>query len=516
MRRFAALEQSVTAMVPDSRSRLAGHGPLSVIDIGSNSVRLVTYERLSRSPAPIFNEKALCGLGSGLGETGRLNDKAVDDAMAVIRRFKAISDQLGSVQLLVLATAAAREATNGDTFIKKVEAVCGTEPLLLSGADEARYSGYGILSGFYKPDGIMGDMGGGSLEIADIANNKVGEGATYPLGGLRLQDMSGKSALKAMQIAEQLLAKSPILAAGKERPFYAIGGTWRSLAYLHMRQNNYPLRVLHHYEVPAKKMASFCEQVVKTELGQIRQIEVVSKNRAQLLPYGAAVLLKVIEEMKPASVIISALGVREGLLYEQLSAEQCQEDGLLAGAEDLSLLRSRSPMNTFELIEWTATLFSSAGLVERDDQARLRKAACLLSDLGWRAHPDYRGEQCLNTIAHAAFISIDHPGRAFIALSAYLRHEGPQDSAALPALTALLDNPDMRLRAHLLGLAFRIAHLICASMSGTLLKTHFSREGDTLFLNMDKSLAAHLGERLNRRMMQMKKLIDIKTEIRLR
>lgn len=499
-----------------TQSRLPGYGPLSVIDIGSNSVRLVTYERLSRSPTPIFNEKSLCGLGSGLSQTGELKQSAIDDALSVIHRFKTISDQLGSVDLIVLATAATREATNGGAFIERVAEICKTRPYVLSGSDEARFSGYGILAGFHEPDGVMGDMGGGSLELADIRDGAVGEGATYPLGGLRLRDMSDNKPLRAAAIAGELLAGSDILKAGAGRTFYAIGGTWRSLGSLHMRQNDYPLRVLHHYEVPAEKMAAFCELILKSDIETIRQIESVSKSRTVLLRFGAAVLLAVIRKMQPSVVIMSALGVREGVLYDQLSEDVRVEDGLIAGAEDLSLLRSRSPKNTYELIEWTDSLFQVAGLQETKEQKRLREAACLLSDIGWRAHPDYRGEECLNTISHAAFIGVDHPGRAFIALSAYFRHEGQFENGVMPPLASLITQPGMMNRARLLGFAFRIAHLLTASMAGTLLKTRFTREDDMLILELDQIFTTHIGERLTRRIAQISKLLDRKVEIRVR
>ena len=499
----------------EAKSHLAGHGAISVIDIGSNSVRLVTYERLSRSPSPIFNEKALCGLDGGLAESGKLDEEAVENAIAALHRFKVISDQLGSIELWVIATAAAREAANGPEFIERVREICDVEPILLSGQDESLYSAYGVLSGFHHVDGVMGDMGGGSLEIADIKGEEVGEGMTFPLGGLRLQDVSQDKPSKAYKIAGELLAGNVLLKAGRDRAFYAIGGTWRSIAYLHMRQNNYPLRVIHNYEISAKKMASFCEMIIGSDTSQIQMIEVLSKNRTSLLRYGAAVLLKIIEEMKPSHIVMSTLGVREGFLYGKLDAAQRAEDGLIAGAETLSLLRSRSPENTIELFEWTSSLFKAVGFDETPRQMRLRKAACFLADVGWRAHPDYRGEQCFNTIAHAAFVGINHPGRAFISLAAYFRHEGQQSDKNLPELSKLLTDEDMRMRARLLGLSFRIAHLISASTAGTLLKSEFHKEEDKLILDLDRELAAHVGERLMRRLSQITKIIDIKVEIRI-
>ncbi len=497
-------------------SRLHGHGPISIIDIGSNSVRLVVYERLSRSPHPLFNEKAVCGLGHGVAETGRLDEDAMDAAIAAIHRFKAVSDQLGAVELIVLATAAAREASNGDEFIERVSEISQTEPRLLSGEDEALYSAYGILSGIYDANGIMGDMGGGSLEISDICDDLIGGRESFPLGALRLKDLSedkddcGKQAYK---ISKKHLKDNALLKGGKKRVFYAIGGTWRSLAYLHMEQNDYPLHVVHHYTLSAKEMERFCEDILETPLEDISSINTVSKNRAPLIHYGAALLLAVIEEMEPKAIVMSALGVREGVLFEALSEEERSYDGLLAGAADLSLLRARSPLNARELCDWTQKLMRVVGLDEDENQRRLREAACLLNDLGWRAHPDYRGEQSLNTIAHAAFISVTHEERAFIALACFFRHEGQLSDSKLPALSKLLKEDDMRLRARLLGLSFRLGHLISASMPGTLSKTMFILEDGKLIFEMDESLAAHIGERVLKRLNQMEKLLNIETTL---
>lgn len=502
-------------VLPKSPGRLIGSGPISVIDIGSNSVRLVTYECLSRSPIPIFNEKALCGLGRGLSETGLLDEEAVENAIAAIHRFKAISDQLKSAELYVLATAAAREASNGTEFIERVAEISDVDPLVLSGEDEAHYSCCGVLSGFYQADGLIGDMGGGSLELADIHDEAPGDGMTLPLGGLRLQDMSDRNLKKAISIARSHLDDNDILKKGAGRPFYAIGGTWRSLASLHMHQNNYPLHVLHNYSVPSEAMADFCLTVLKSSLDEIDYINVVSKSRAALLPYGAAVLLAIIEQMNPSHIVVSALGVREGFLYDQLSEEQRRADNLIAGAQELSLLRSRSPENARELVGWTKTLFRAANIPETAAQIRLRIAGCLLSDIGWRAHPDYRGQQSFNTIAHAAFVGIDHPGRAFISMSAYFRQERQVGDGDLPAVARLLKDDDMRFRARLLGLAFRTAHLISASMVGALSQSEFIRDDGTLVLVIDEEQAAHVGERLIRRLNQIGKLVGMETEIRL-
>jgi exopolyphosphatase / guanosine-5'-triphosphate,3'-diphosphate pyrophosphatase len=209
-------------MKKTAQGRLTGRKPVSVVDIGSNSVRLVVYEGLVRAPTVLFNEKVLCGLGKGLADSGRLNLKAVDNALAALRRFKALSHQAGATEMYVIATAAAREASNGPEFISQAEALLGVSIRVLSGREEAYYSALGVISAFYKPDGIAGDLGGGSLELVDVQDRQIGNGITLPLGGLRLSDMSDGSLAKAQKIAKQQLANADLLAAGKGRLFYAM------------------------------------------------------------------------------------------------------------------------------------------------------------------------------------------------------------------------------------------------------------------------------------------------------
>ncbi|MBC8130438.1 MAG: Ppx/GppA family phosphatase, partial [Rhizobiaceae bacterium] len=226
-----------------------GRTPVAVVDIGSNSVRLVIYEGNTRSLTVLFNEKVLSGLGKGIAKTGRLDERAVLSALSALSRFKALAAQAGVRKLYPIATAAAREASNGAEFIASAEAAVGCPIQILSGADEAHFAAEGVVAGFYEPDGIAGDLGGGSLELVDIAGGEIGEGLTLPLGGLRLQDLSGNDIAKARRIADKEVGNCALAGRGEGRPFFAVGGTWRNLAKLHMEQNRYPLHVMHGYEI---------------------------------------------------------------------------------------------------------------------------------------------------------------------------------------------------------------------------------------------------------------------------
>ena len=240
-------------MLSNSQGRLQDRRPLSIIDIGSNSIRLVVYEGLARSPTMLFNEKMLAGLGRGIVSTGKLDPEAVTRSMEEFRRFRALSDQAGAEHMYVLATAAAREAVNGPDFIHRAEDVLKTEIRVISGRQEAYYSALGVISGFHPANGIAGDLGGGSLELVDVNGEAIGDGITLPLGGLRLQDMAKNSLAQAAKIARDELARAKLLKGGQGRPFYAVGGTWRNLARLHMEMTNYPLGVMHHYEISRRQ-----------------------------------------------------------------------------------------------------------------------------------------------------------------------------------------------------------------------------------------------------------------------
>lgn len=503
--RLLQTPDATTPLDEKTPGRLRKGAVIGVIDIGSNSVRLVVYEGLTRSPTPLFNEKALCGLGRLTGD-GRLSDSAMACAFAALRRFRALCGVMKVDQIHVLATAAARDASNGDVFLREATAICGTEIQLLSGKREAYLSALGIVSGVYRPDGLVGDMGGGSLELVSVLDHAIGNGITLPLGGLTLQVNSEGQIKKAEKLVKDALARVPDLKDYEGKTFYAVGGTWRALGRIHMTQQDYPLRVMHGYSMSAKDALAFCAEVRRSGSEPLPGIGSVPSERRPLLVYGALLLEQIIRSAKPKDVVISGVGVREGLLYELLDEGVQREDPLVSAAAELGELRSRSPRHGYELIDWTDALMESAGLGEDDEELRLRHAACHLADIGWRAHPDYRGEQGFNVIANAAFLGIDHPGRAYIAMAVYFRHEGLRDEGISPRIQVLA-SPRTLERARVLGGAMRVAYLVSAAMPGVLPKAPLVVRGDRLVLTLKGELAALAGDRLANRVRQLARLI---------
>jgi exopolyphosphatase/guanosine-5'-triphosphate,3'-diphosphate pyrophosphatase len=503
IRSHLTLAHSADSPMPD---RLK---PVAIIDIGSNSVRLVAYDGLTRAPTPLYNEKVLCGLGRGVFSTRRLSDEAVRRALHALGRFRVLCDTMKIGRIFVLATAAARDAENGPAFIQAAENILGQGIELLSGRREAELSALGIVSGFHGPDGVVGDLGGGSLELVDVRGATVGQGVTMPLGGLALQDLSGDSAKKARKIAREHLKKAePQLEIMRGRTFYAVGGTWRALAKLHMAARGYNLHVMHGYSVGPQDTLDFLDVVEKSDFSAIQDVELVSEARRPLLAFGAVVLEEIINVGRPREVAISALGVREGLLFEQLDRETRMLDPLIAGAQVLNDQRSRSPGHGEELRGWTDRFIATLDGPETADERRLRHAACLLSDINWRAHPDYRGEQGLNVIANAAFTGIDHPGRAYLALTGYFRHEGIAPEKASPMLRDLA-GPRLLERARLIAALLRVAFPITAGMTGVLERTPLAVEDGKIVLRLPAEWRPLDGERLLNRVRGLGRVIGL-------
>src|SRR6202049_4982959 len=263
----------------DAQGRLDHGPPVAVIDVGSNSVRLVVYDGLTRSPTELFNEKALCGLGREVQSTGLLAADAVQHALYTLRRYRALCQTMGVKKTLAIATAACRDAKNGRSFIRQAERIIKVDVDVLSGSREAELTALGVISGVHRSDGIVGDLGGGSLELVDVHNTRVRHGLTRPLGGLALADISAKSLKKAEKFVKKALDKLPVLKACEDRSFYAVGGTWRSLARLHMWQTGYPLHVMHGYSISADEALEFARLVHRVDVETLANIEVVNNAR---------------------------------------------------------------------------------------------------------------------------------------------------------------------------------------------------------------------------------------------
>jgi len=427
---------------------------VGVIDIGSNSIRLVVYDRLERGFLPLFNEKALCGLGKGLSESGLLSEEGVTAAFDSLARFAAVARGMNVATLHVLATAAVRDAGNGAAFVAEVERRLGFDVRVLSGTEEARLSALGVLCAMPQADGVAGDLGGGSMELVDLRVGSIGQQTTLPLGPLRLAALDGPfNRKKLVARIDRHLSDVPWLSGLKGRPLYAVGGGWRSIAKAHMELSGYPLHILHEYRLQTPMLLEFLDRLQQTGKSDLKSINGVSKRRMETLPMAALLMRRLLIRAEPSSVVFSAYGLREGCLFDLLPDADRALDPLIESARKIAAAAGRFPPHGEELLDWTAPLFPDDTPLRR----RLRHAACILSDTAWAEHPDYRAENAFWKALRAPIPGFDHAGRAFVALALMARYVGNIDLSAAEIAKKLLDKEQTQ-QALLLGLALRLAH----------------------------------------------------------
>ena len=482
--------------------------PTAVVDIGSNSVRLVVFDGPFRAPAPKFNEKVLCGLGRRLTQTGRLDEDGVRLATATLRRFVALARRMGVEDLQVVATAAVRDADNGADFVAEIERQCQVPVRVLAGAEEARYSALGVVSGIPDADGVMGDLGGGSLELVALDQGRLGQGLTLPLGPFRLAGL-GEDAARGQ--IDRAFAAVPWLDAVRGRSLYLVGGAWRAIARIHMAQTNYPLRIIHHYRLSLGEADEIARLLSRQSRESLLRLEGVPRRRHDTLPLAALTLRRLLKRVAPREVVFSAHGLREGMGYAALSEAVQAEDPLLAAARDMAAYEGRFGEHGTELFEFTAPLFGGEGAA----QARLRQAACLLADTAWRVNPDYRGEQAFRRILRAPFAGIDHPGRAFIALAVYARYEGGCNEQTVAQVRGLAREEELA-RAVRLGLALRLASTLSGGAAGVLGEITLVPEGGSLLLEAAPSAVDLMGETVVRHHEALARNLGLNSDFRVR
>jgi exopolyphosphatase/guanosine-5'-triphosphate,3'-diphosphate pyrophosphatase len=494
--------------------KIEGAPPVAVVDIGSNSVRLVVYDGLRRSPSPMFNEKVLCGLGRGVAETGALDEKAANRALLALTRFKALISQMKVEEVFAFATAAAREASNGKDFIAAAEKILKTDISVFTGKQEAMYAARGVLSAWPEADGIVGDLGGGSLEFVDVHAGKLRDGITLPLGPLRILgevDATDQEAVRAY--IDGQLDRAKLLDNLAGRTLYGVGGAWRNLARLHMAQTRYPLHVIQGYTLDRSTALSLADFVSQLQPDTLKGIDAVSRSRSDTLPLAALVLERILARTEPKYFTASIFGVREGVLFSQLKKRVRDSDPLLNACWDFAKRYARSPNHELELCKWTDGLFNHGRQAESPAQTRLRHAACMLADISWRANPDYRSGRALTIISQAAIVGVDHPGRIFLALAVFFRYQGINTKQAPREFTDLLSEDDVD-RARVLAGAMRLAYVLTGAMTGLLPKIKLYVEGKLLVLELPKKLSALYGESVEKRLKQLAGVMGLESEIR--
>ncbi len=479
----------------------------AVVDLGSNSVRLVVFEGTGRTPIAIFNEKAVLRLGRGLQATGLLHAEGMEQALTVMTRYAAIARAMGAWPFEVLATAAVRDASNGATFVGRLEALLdGVRIRILSGEQEAALSAEGLLCGIPDADGVLADIGGGSLELVRIRHGRPGGGQTLRLGVIRLAERANGDMARARALAEADLAEVRWLSEGLGSDLYLVGGAWRGLARMHIAATSYPLNIVHHYSIEHEAARELTATVAGASRRLLERMPGVPRRRVDDLPFAAVVLRRLLRATGARRVVFSANGLREGWYVQRIPSELRAQDGLLAAGRDYAAQLGRDPALPPALLAWTDPLFPH----ESAEQHRLREAACWLSDIGSHDHPEYRAEQAFLRILRQPGVGMDHPARAFLALAVAVRYEAEPDSSFLLPVLSLLPSEAIG-RATILGCALRLAYTLSAGTPDLLAATRLLVNG-TLALHLARGSGVFAGESVTRRLERLAVAVGMPSE----
>lgn len=474
---------------------------VAVIDIGSNSVRLVIYSVWRASALPIFNEKVMAGLGRGLSLSGQLSQDGREAALAALQRYRAILDALEVGEVRAVATAAVRVASDGADFAREAALAAGVPLTILSGRDEGRLSAEGVAAGIYRPTGLVGDIGGSSLELHPVGERILTPGESHMLGPLSLAEIDKAGARKIRQHVEDALDSSEAIRFGAEK-FYAVGGAWRALAKLKMARDDYPLRVLNAYRMSAKHVSELTEHVLAARGSKSagQEISRVAGRRASQLHLTAAVLDTIVKLAGVQEVIISSGGLREGVVRDMINGEEGAPliDGVIAFAKlnDAQVAFGQALCDFVEpVFEGSKPLFGSP-----QEDRRIRLAACLLADSASRFHPDNRDDMAYEQALRGPYSGLDHSQRAFIAEAIGNRYAR---AFRVPAQVRPLSSKSAAACARRLGLSMRLGAVFSARSAPLLQRARLSVTGQKLRFQLPRADEPLVSETVRRRLSQL-------------
>lgn len=466
----------------------------AIIDIGSNTIRLVIFGGPPRAPVVLYNEKVVASLGRGVVATGALDSGSQAAALASLARFAALLEPM-RIPVRTVATAAVRDASNGREFLNEVRKF-GLDAKLLDGDGEAQAAGYGVLAAMPDADGLVADLGGGSLELVRISGGEVGDRISLPLGAMRVAAIRAGGAGTLRKSVRAMIAPLGWIGQCADKPLYLVGGAWRALARVHMHQLGWPLPVLSNYSFPACDAAPLKAHVAGLATAELAALPGVSGSRAPQLSDAAALLAALVAVIAPDRVVISAFGLREGLLHQQLDSATRARDPLIDGLRHA--LGAPPEGDAEALLVWTDPLFGD----EPNALRRLRHAVCLLSGESWTINPDFRSVGGEELALHGNWIGINAADRAVMAMALHVALGG--DPAAAPPLLGKLAPADRLERASAWGFALRLARRLSGGWAKALaaLPIGFAADGDVL-LRLPHRFVALADAALERRLARL-------------
>jgi len=480
---------------------------VGVVDVGSNSVRMVVFDGAARSPAYFYNEKVMAGLGQGMAETGKLNPRGRQRALAALRRFALLARGMGAAPLSCVATAAVRDASDGVDFVRQVEKETGLKLWVIDGQEEARLSAQGVLLGWPEANGLVCDMGGNSMELACVAEGKVGTRISAPIGPFQLQQIKGGTDGVNEHIAATLAEMADKVGRG-HRCIYLVGGSWRAIARLDMERRGYPMTVLHEYRMSPEAVEATVDWIDANEIDVLRTRTGTSLARMELVPLASLVLRHLVKTFAPQELAVSSYGIREGMLYEQMPERLRRRDPLLEACRHSERVMARTPGFGKKLYAFIMPLFPDAS----PERIRLMRAACLLHDTTWRAHPDYRAESCFDNVTRANMAALSHPERVFLGLALLHRYKNSRAGSNLAPIFGLIDEAEQR-EAEVLGKAMRFGAMFSVTSPEDAGELALVGKPNRVQLRLSKRGEGLFGEVAEARFLSLAAAMQLKPEV---
>ncbi|MEO0393668.1 MAG: Ppx/GppA family phosphatase [Pseudomonadota bacterium] len=472
---------------------------IAVIDIGSNSIRMVIYDQLDRTPLTLFNERQMCGLGRGLAKTGQLHSDGKALALTALKRFAALINRLAIPHVIAIATAALRDAKDGPDFKDRLERETGLSIQVISGVEEARLSAMGVIAGMPSADGIVGDLGGGSLELVAVRKQQHRQQESLPFGPFRFpSDFPDREAAEAY--IDAAFQQIEWLKDNRGKRLYAVGGAWRALAKMHMRHSKHPLHIIHAYAMPLDEALDFTDLISHQSRSSLEKMA-ISSRRIDVIPHAAMMMNMLLRVLRPKELTFSSYGLREGVLFDRLENPMRDQDPLLFSCRSIEARNSRFD-GSVGLFRWSAGLFPE----EKPQEERLRRASCLLSDFCWAEHPDYRAEHAFLRVLRSTMVGIDHKERVFLATVLHRRYGGKYDAHAVAA--HVLDD-HLNQQAELLGNALRLGQTLAAGAENVLDHTRLVREDKRVALYVPAAFDALITDVVQRRLNAVAKVLSL-------
>ena len=372
---------------------------------------------------------------------------------------------------------------------------------MLGSEEEARLAGEGVLSGIPEANGIVGDLGGGSLELVEVADGRASGGISTPLGVLRLEaDAAGER--EARSALKTALRKSSLRERARGRPFYMVGGSWRALARIDMLATEFPLPITHQYRMKPARAKELRKLVRALDP---RLSGAAAPARLATSPVAAMLLDILVDEFEPSQLVVSIYGIREGLLYSNLKRGLRSVDPLIEEARHAGGGEHRFGQHGDLLDEWIAPLFDDPPTMRR-----LRLASCLLADVAWQSNPGFRADRGIEMALHGNWVAVNPSGRVIMAqaLAAnFGRDRLPDDRLAQ------LCKQEQLTRAHCWGAAMRFGQRLSGGVGSVLKRTSLAARDDMIELSVRRGEEALIGDQVERRFIRLAELLGCKPVI---